>query len=105
LNDGAKTVEESYDRGELTYARFADACPRCRFSRPSGASFLCAKKEMRVFAESTCKEFEPAEKETPAIDAGVRATLYRANLKVEIAVDQHAAVQAKVAAANAGRLG
>ena len=98
------SVEGAYDRGELTFARFADACSGCVQSRPSGSSYLCAKKEMRVFADSTCVEFEARDAGAQTIGVAVRRTLYRANLGVEMAVEQHEAVQAKVSAANAGRV-
>jgi hypothetical protein len=60
---------------------------------------------MRVFADTTCDAFEARDPNAIKIDVGVRRTLYRANLSVEIAVDQHVDVQARVAAANLGRVG
>ena len=98
-------VEDAYDRGDLTFARFGDGCSGCVHARPSGDSFLCAKKEMRVFADSTCIAFEPVDPSDRFVDVAVRRTLYRANLKIEMAVDQHLDVQKRIAAVNAGRVG
>jgi hypothetical protein len=105
LSGSGALVEDAYDRGDLTFARFGDACPRCAHSRPSGDSFLCAKKEMRVFADTTCILFEPYDPDDRFVDVAVRRTLYRANLKVEMAVDQHVDAQKRIAAVNGGRVG
>jgi hypothetical protein len=60
---------------------------------------------MRVFADTTCDAIDARDPNPIKNDVGVRRTLYRANLSVEIAVDQHVDVQARVAAANLGRVG
>lgn len=103
--DSAAEITSSYDRGELTLARFNDACCDCDHARPSGASYLCALKEMRVFADATCCAFAPRDPSRPFAALSLRRALYRANLAVEVAVDQHMELQARVAAVNAGRVG
>jgi hypothetical protein len=105
LSGSGTLVEDAYDRGDITFARFGDGCPGCVHARPSGDSFLCAKKEMRVFADSTCIAFEPVDPTDRFVDVAVRRTLYRANLKIEMAIEQHEEVRKRIAAVNAGRVG
>ncbi|HLJ84878.1 MAG TPA: hypothetical protein VKT51_11960 [Candidatus Eremiobacteraceae bacterium] len=96
---------DAYDRGELTVARFNDSCRDCSHSRPSGRSFLCEHKQMRVFADATCSSFAPRDPGLPFATLAVRRALYHANLTVEIAIEQHMELQTRVAAANGGRVG
>ena len=105
VTEAADEIAGAYDRGEITFSRFNDACSACLHARVSGASYLCALKEMRVFADSTCVSFEPRDPEQPFVTADTRRALYRANLRVEIAVDQHMEMRARIAAVNAGRIG
>ena len=105
VSDAADDVAGAYDRGEVTFSRFNDSCAACVHARVSGASYLCRFKEMRVFADSTCDAFEPRDPEQPFVTANTRSALYRANLRVEIAVDQHMEMRARIAAVNAGRTG
>ena len=105
LSEAADEIAGAYDRSEMTFSRFNDACAACVHARVSGASYLCGLKEMRVFADSTCVLFEPRDPEQPFVTADTRRALYRANLRVEIAVDQHMEMRARVAAVNAGRVG
>ena len=105
MSEAADDIDGAYDRGEVTFSRFNDSCAACAHSRASGASFLCSLKEMRVFADSTCSEFAPRDAEQPFVTADIRRALYRANLRVEVAVDQHMEMRARIAAANAGRTG
>jgi hypothetical protein len=105
VTEAADEIAGAYDRGEITFSRFNDACAACLHARVSGASYLCALKEMRVFADSTCVSFERRDPEQPFVTADTRRALYRANLRVEIAVDQHMEMRARIAAVNAGRIG
>lgn len=105
MKDGHDETAGAYDRGELTVARFNDSCRDCRHSRPSGRSYLCERKQMRVFADATCSSFEPRDAGKPYATLAIRQALYHANLTVEIAIEQHMELQARVAAANAGRVG
>jgi len=105
VSDAADNVAGAYDRGEVTFSRFNDSCAACVHARVSGTSYLCGFKEMRVFADSTCNAFEPRDPEQPFVTADTRSALYRANLRVEIAVDQHMEMRARIAAVNAGRTG
>lgn len=105
MTDADDDVAGAYDRGEVTFSRFNDSCAACVHARVSGASYLCSFKEMRVFVDSTCNAFEPRDQEQPFVTAVTRSALYRANLRVEIAVDQHMAMRARIAAVNAGRTG
>jgi hypothetical protein len=105
VSKAADDVAGAYDRGEVTFSRFNDSCAVCIHARVSGASYLCGLKEMRVFADSTCVSFEPRDPEQPFVTADTRKALYRANLRVEIAVDQHMEMRARIAAVNAGRTG
>ena len=105
VSEPADDIDGAYDRGELTVSRFNDSCAACVHSRVSGASYLCAAKEMRVYADSTCRLFEPRDAEQPFVTVDTRRALYRANLRVEIAVDQHMEMRARIAAVNAGRVG
>ncbi len=105
VKGGSHDVTGAYDRGELTVARFNDACCDCSHSRPSGSSYLCALKEMRVFADATCSAFAPRDTSRPFATLEIRRALYRANLAVEVAVDHHMELQARVAAVNGGRPG
>jgi hypothetical protein len=105
VSEADDDIDGAYDRGELTLSRFNDSCAACAHSRVSGASYLCGVKEMRVFADSTCSSFDPRDAEQPFVTSDTRRALYRANLRVEIAVDQHMEMRARVAAVNAGRVG
>jgi hypothetical protein len=105
VKDGRGDTASAYDRGELTVARFNDSCRDCDHSRPSGTSFLCEIKEMRVFADATCSSFEPRDAGKPFATLAIRRALYHANLTIEMAIEQHMELQARVAAANAGRVG
>ncbi|HKW44435.1 MAG TPA: hypothetical protein VJN22_02185 [Candidatus Eremiobacteraceae bacterium] len=105
MSDADAGIEGDYDRGTVTYSRFNDSCAACVQSRPSGKSYLCALKNMRVFADSTCSAFEPRDASVPGVTLDIRRALYRANLRVEPAVDQHMEMRARIAAANAGRTG
>lgn len=98
-------IADAYDRGELTVARFNDSCRDCSHSRPSGRSFLCEHKQMRVFADATCSSFTPRDAGLPFATLDVRRALYHANLTVEIAIEQHMELQARIAAVNGGRVG
>ncbi len=60
---------------------------------------------MRVFADATCSSFEPRDTGKPFATLAIRKALYHANLTVEMAIDQHMELQARVAAVNAGRVG
>jgi hypothetical protein len=105
VSEAADDIDGAYDRGELTFSRFNDSCAACAHSRPSGESYLCEFKKMRVFADATCSAFTPRDLEQPFVTVDIRRALYRANLRVEVAVDQHMAMRARIAAANAGRTG
>jgi hypothetical protein len=105
MSEAADDIDGAYDRGEVTFSRFNDSCAACVHSRPSGASYLCAFKQMRVFADSTCSAFAPRDAAHPFVTVDIRRALYRANLRVEVAVDQHMEMRARIAAANAGRIG
>jgi hypothetical protein len=105
VSEAADDVDGAYDRGEVTFSRFNDSCAVCAHSRPSGASYLCEIKEMRVFADSTCSSFAPRDTAQPFVTVDIRSALYRANLRVEVAVDQHMEMRAQIAAVNSGRIG
>ena len=105
MSESADDIGGAYERGELTVARFNDSCALCAHSRPSGRSYLCELKEMRVFADATCSSFAPADEHVRYADIQTRRALYRANLRVEIAVDQHMELRRRLAAVNAGRIG
>jgi hypothetical protein len=105
VKDGRSDIADAYDRGELTVARFNDACRDCSHSRPSGRSFLCESKQMRVFADATCTSFAPRDAGKPFATLAIRRALYHANLTIEMAIEQHMELQARVAAVNAGRVG
>ena len=105
MSETADKIDGAYDRGELTYSRFNDSCAGCAHARPSGSSYLCGLKEMRVFADATCALYEPRDAVQPFVAVEIRRALYRANLRVEVAVDQHLELRARVASANAGRIG
>lgn len=60
---------------------------------------------MRVFADTTCKDFGARSDAQETVALSMRLALYRANLGTEPGVAEHEEVRVRVAAANAGRTG